>query len=100
LVGDKDSVVACLRQALEGLEASGQKLKFRPALDIVGRVAVDDPVAIQKNDFSGIQRHGPFSGRQSAMGVRKAQVYAIAHYSELESFRVNSKSKGMDSIYL
>jgi hypothetical protein len=33
-------------QALHGLKTPGQKLKFRPTLDIIGSILIDDAVSV------------------------------------------------------
>jgi hypothetical protein len=46
LICDHDHMIPMKGQALHGLKTPGQKLKFRPTLDIIGSILIDDAISV------------------------------------------------------
>jgi hypothetical protein len=49
LVGDDNDRTAAASEAGDGIQAARDKVKLRPAFDIIGESMVDDAVAVEEN---------------------------------------------------
>jgi hypothetical protein len=46
LIGDDNDVIPMKGQELQGFKSSGQKFEFRPTLDIIGSIPIDDAISV------------------------------------------------------
>jgi hypothetical protein len=46
LIGNHKDLIPMKGQALHGVKTSGQKYEFRPSLDIIGSIFIDDPISV------------------------------------------------------